>query len=81
MESIMKSVNIARFNAELGKYLGYVRKGEEVIIFDRKEPLAQVVPYHKAPDGLEIEEATRPGPIFKTPTNSLQFLLEERGER
>ncbi len=31
----MKSVNIAKFKSELGKYLGYIRQGEEVIVLDR----------------------------------------------
>ncbi len=87
----MKSVNIAKFKAEMGKYLGYVRKGEGVIVLDRKEPLAQVMPFQKGPTKeLEVEDASeeprlffamRPGPISGISTDSLEFLKEERGDR
>jgi antitoxin (DNA-binding transcriptional repressor) of toxin-antitoxin stability system len=47
MEREMKSVNIAKFKTEPGKYLGFVRKGEEIIVLDRKSSLAKVIPHEK----------------------------------
>lgn len=87
----MKSVNIAKFKTELGKYLGFVRKGEEIVVLDRKLPLARVVPFkqvHK--HALVVEEALdNPLNLFKLKSHhtaktfhdSLKFLKEERGDR
>lgn len=87
----MKSVNIGKFKAELGKYLGFVRKGEEIIVLDRKLPLAIVRPFHeKQKHELVVEEALdSPLSLFelesqRTSTSSydsLKFLKEERGDR
>jgi antitoxin (DNA-binding transcriptional repressor) of toxin-antitoxin stability system len=85
----MKSVNIAKFKAELGKYLGYVRGGEEIIVLDRKDPLARVIPFkERAARGMEIQEATTdPRGLFAIHpnsipgTDSLRFLKEERADR
>lgn len=86
----MKSVNIATFKTELGKYLGFVRKGEEIVVFDRKTPLAVVIPFReKQRHHLSVEEALddplnlfnlKPSPP-STSYNTLKFLQEERGDR
>jgi antitoxin (DNA-binding transcriptional repressor) of toxin-antitoxin stability system len=86
----MKSVNIAKFKAELGKYLGYIRRGEEVIVLDRSQPLARVLPFKQADLKLVIEEPIDKNnnlssfhfkPIPNKKIDSLKFLTEERGER
>ena len=89
MREDMKSVNIAKFKAELGKYLGYIRRGEEVIVLDRSQPLARVLPFKAIESTLMIEE-----PIDKKTNlsdlrfsssdqkiDSLKYLIEERGDR
>lgn len=40
----MKTVNVAKLKNELSAYLGYVRKGEEVLVKDRNTPIARIVP-------------------------------------
>ena len=40
----MKTAKIAELKAHLSKYLRMVRKGERVLVFDRDEPIAQLVP-------------------------------------
>lgn len=84
----MKSVNIAKFKTELGKYLGFVRKGEEIVVLDRKLPLAIVIPFReKQKHELVVEEALdSPLNLFKiksqrSSNDSLKFLREERGDR
>lgn len=86
----MKSVNIAKFKTELGKYLGFVRKGEEIIVLDRKLPLAIVIPFReKQKHELVVEKALdNPLNLFKLESqqtsksshDTLKFLQEERGD-
>ncbi len=40
----MRSVNIAALKNELSRYLAEVRHGEELLIRDRKVPIAKIVP-------------------------------------
>lgn len=86
----MKSVNIAKFKSELGKYLSYIRHGEEVIVFDRSIPLARVSPFQTKDSKLVFENPVNDPknlinmhyePIQGVPVDSLKFLLEERGDR
>lgn len=86
----MKSVNIAKFKSELGKYLGYIRQGEEVIVLDRSIPLARVIPFQPKASKLVFENPLNNPkdlihlhyePIHHVAVDSLKFLLEERGDR
>ena len=40
----MKTAKIAELKAHLSKYLRLVRKGERILVLDRDEPVAQLVP-------------------------------------
>jgi prevent-host-death family protein len=51
----MKTVNIGTLKNNLSAYLQEVRKGEEVIVQDRKRPIARIVPI--VPDEAMDEEA------------------------
>ena len=51
----MKTVNIGTIKNNLSAYLQEVRKGEEVIVQDRKRPIARIVPI--VPDEAMDEEA------------------------
>lgn len=86
----MKSVNIAKFKAELSKYLNYIRHGEEVIVLDRAQPIAKIIPFkpNEAKISFEAPQADpqnlinlRYKPIKNIKRDSLQFLLEERGDK
>lgn len=86
----MKSVNIAKFKSELGKYLGYIRQGEEVIVYDRSVPLARVIPFQSKESNLLFENPVDDPknlinmhyePIQSVQVDSLKLLLEERGDR
>ena len=40
----MKAVNVATLKNELSRYLGYVRRGEQILVKDRQRPIARIVP-------------------------------------
>ena len=50
----MRSVNVAELKDRLSKYLGYAKRGEEVVIRDRNTPVAKLVPF-MAEDASEEE--------------------------
>jgi len=41
---VMKQVKIAEFKTHLSSHLKQVRQGKEIIILDRKQPIAKVMP-------------------------------------
>lgn len=51
----MKKANISKLKAELSKYLRFVRQGEEVLILDRDQAVAKIVPV-ASQDELHIIE-------------------------
>ena len=52
----MRSASIADLKNNLSRYLRHVRRGEEILIRDRKVPIAKIVPL----DGVEeIDAETR----------------------
>ena len=52
----MKQAGVAELKAKLSEYLRSVRKGMEVTVYDRNEPIARLVPY--SPVGpLVVREA------------------------
>lgn len=50
----MRTVNIAELKNRLSAYLDRVRQGEEIVIRDRKRPIAKIVPL--SPDDYDAEE-------------------------
>lgn len=41
----MRSVNVAELKNQLSKYLRFAKNGEEIVIRDRKFPIAKLVPF------------------------------------
>lgn len=86
---VMISVNIAVLKAKLSYYLGQVRRGGEVLVLDRKTPVARVVPADGREEGLALVEASKSPaslaglriPPPRRETDSLRLLREERGRR
>ena len=82
----MKDARVAELKAKLSEYLRFVRKGNEVTVYDRNEPIARVVPYTAA-GPLVVRESTRkyttlgdislPGSI-KLDVDPVDLLLEDR---
>lgn len=85
-----KSVGVAEFKAKLSEYLRAVRKGRELTIHDRDQPVARVVPYAAAAGRLQVREPTRvygslgeipmPPPV-KLSVDPVALLLEDRRAR
>lgn len=80
---------VSELKAQLSKYLALVRKGETVIVRDRKIPVAKLVPYAKGEEKLRLEEASLPPEeltaippvrLLKS-VDPLKLLREERDAR
>lgn len=84
---VMKRVGIAELKARLSEHLRAVRRGREVIVVDRREPVARIVPFREEALALPsraplrgLHERPLPGPLAN-PVDSLAALLEERRDR
>jgi prevent-host-death family protein len=83
----MKNVGIAELKAHLSRYLKGVRRGHSVVVLDRNEPIARVVPYDRGSGALKVRAPLRglhdvalPPPL-KRPPDSLAALVRERRDR
>jgi prevent-host-death family protein len=66
----MKTVNIGTLKNKLSSYLRDVRNGEEVIIQDRKKPIAKIVPIRaRAADFTNEELYLESIGVMKLPEN------------
>ncbi len=59
----MKNARISELRDSLSEYLGHVRKGETVIVYDRDTPIARIEPISPAEDKAPewVHEAERRG--------------------
>ena len=82
----MKRIGVAELKAKLSEYLRAVRKGHELTVYDRDQPIARLVPYAVG-GALSVREPTRTyrtlGDIPLPPPASLDvdavdWLLEDR---
>jgi prevent-host-death family protein len=64
-----ESVQIARLKAQLSGYLRTVRRGGELIVMDRKTPVARIIPYEEGPHRLQV----RPPEPGATPLSELKI--------
>ncbi|MBI2981130.1 MAG: type II toxin-antitoxin system Phd/YefM family antitoxin [Deltaproteobacteria bacterium] len=53
----MRKVKIAEFKSHLSEHLREVRKGRPLVILDREEPIAEVIPIRREPERLKIRPA------------------------
>lgn len=85
----MKQAMVSELKAKLSAYLSAVRKGETVVVCDRKTPVARLIPYAQAPDELGIEEPviTDPALVWPKPVrlrkkvDVVKLLREDRDQR
>lgn len=83
----MTTVGTAELKAHLSEHLQAVRRGETVLVLDRKEPIARIVPVGAAASELVVRSAS--GPIHEVPLlgptrhcgDVLVQLREERKDR
>ena len=85
----MKQAMVSELKAQLSAYLSAVRKGETVVVCDRKTPVARLIPYTQAPDELGIEEPVITDPVLVWPKpvrlrkkiDVVKLLREDRDQR
>ena len=84
----MTRVGVAKLKAELSEYLRKVRRGREVVVYDRETPIARLVPYerteHKggliirpAAPGVRFQDVPLPPPL-PMGERIVQMLIDER---
>lgn len=52
------TVRVAELKARLSEYLRAVRRGRELTVFDRDQPIARLVPYASGSGRLQVREPT-----------------------
>ena len=85
---VMKSAKVSELKARLSSYLAEVRKGDTVVVLDRRTPIARLIPYENTQE-LKITEPTRvPAKLrdlkpirLRKKMDPLKFLREARGQR
>ena len=85
----MRTANVSELKAKLSGYLAEVRAGGTVIVYDRKTPIARLVPFQEEMDDLNIIEASTPPVTLKRikgvrPRKRIdvdRLLRESRGDR
>lgn len=84
---VMTTVGTAELKAHLSEHLQAVRRGETIVVLDRREPIARIVPVGAV--GLELVVRPARGSLHDVPllgpsrssVDVLEQLREERGER
>lgn len=85
----MRSTKVSDLKAHLSEYLALVRRGETVIVCDRKTPIARLVPYVEGGDDFRVEEPVRPQADLKKvrgvrprrPVDVVKVLRDSRDQR
>jgi prevent-host-death family protein len=87
MTMTKKPLGVAEFKAKLSEYLRAVKKGHVLIIADRDQPIARVVPYAATSGQLAVREPLHNHrtlgdipmpPPAKLPIDPVTLLLEDR---
>ena len=82
----MRNVRVAEFKARLSEYLRAVRKGHDLTIYDREQPIARVVPYAERGTLVVREPTTHYRALAEVPlppplalaVDAVELLLEDR---
>ena len=80
---------VSELKARLSAYLAAVRRGETVLVRDRRTPIAKLVPFQKERVILAVKPASKPArelvkirPVrLRRPVDLLRWLREDRGNR
>ena len=76
-------INIGVLKNDLSKYLHKVRKGEEITVTDRNEPIAKIIPLERPLIKMNLAEWIKNHPpikVRKKQPTSLEMLRELRDE-
>lgn len=84
----MSKVGVADLKAKLSEHLRAVKRGEEVTVYDRNEPIARIVPFTTR-GALIVREPTHayksfrdiklPAPV-KLDVDPVELLLQDRNK-
>ncbi len=77
----MRTTNIAELKNHLSSFLADVKRGEEILISDRNQPIAKIVPLYNTSDFSAEELALAAAGILRLPEESVigeSFLKEKR---
>ena len=85
----MSHAKVSELKAKLSAYLAEVRKGHTVIVYDRRTPIARLVPIEGDKDDLVIvDESARPSELKrlkgvrpKKPVDVDKLLVDLRRDR
>ena len=85
----MTRVGIAELKDRLSEHLRAVERGAEVVVLDRKRPIARIIPISMSPMRPRIVPPTRDFATIRDrrraparwPRSSTELLIEERRER
>ena len=58
----MKAIKVSELKAHLSQYLRRVRKGERIVVMDRSEPIAELIPLKAGPKTV-FERLAREGRV------------------
>ena len=80
---------VSQLKAKLSSYLALVRRGETVIVRDRRTPIAKLVPYLQSTEDLRLDVATKAASELKglspvrllKPVDVVEALREDREAR
>lgn len=65
----MRTANIAELKNRLSSFLADVKRGEEILISDRNQPIAKIVPLHNTAEFTAEELALAAAGILRLPEN------------
>jgi len=78
----MKKVGITELRSKLSRYLDQVKRGNSILVLDRNQPVAQIVPLQKArsiaSDEARMARLERKGLIRRGSGDSGQWLVKRR---
>ncbi|HYC52101.1 MAG TPA: type II toxin-antitoxin system prevent-host-death family antitoxin [Gemmatimonadaceae bacterium] len=83
-------VRVAELKARLSEYLRAVRKGRELTVYDRDQPIARLVPHAASAGRLQVREPIRTyrtlgdiplPPPAELSVDAVELLLEDRNGR
>ncbi len=84
----MSKVGVADLKAKLSEHLRTVKRGDEVIVYDRNEPIARIVPFTSR-GALIVREPAREyksfrdiklPPAVKLDVDPVELLLQDRNK-
>ncbi len=81
---VMTTVGTAELKAHLSEHLQAVRRGETILVLDRREPIARIVPVGAAGAALVVRPAVGPlheVPLLGPPAGEGDVLAQLRVER